>query len=1034
MAWLEGWGYRKALTITGGSGAVTDYAIPLVVHYGSGTDSAGHVYLNGHAKADFSDVRFTAADQETPLDHWQETRVDSDQALYWIELPSLGASPATVAPCIYYGNEAASSASSGPDTFPWFSHFDADEDARFSGNLEATSYADGVLTFSHATATWKAIVSLATFPVGSCIRASVKHDVTSTQFGFGTADGQHRVAEYPSDAIQRIQKAIGGTYTNSSNATRSYDYNDTFNIHELRWTSAALKLLVNGVSIVDWTTTAPSANMPILIQTYARTIYFDWLVVRKYIETEPAQTSADVEESAGPPEPAIACAFSASPRTGGTPLEVQFSDQSTVEGEASITDYLWDFGDGATSTAQNPLHTFTDGRAYTISLTIWDDVNELTDHLTKVAFVVADDGVSHIVTAIESGTVAGHVETTGVIVDGGDLDPVIAALPPGWQPREYGGFKEICRVESGTIAGHLETTGTVLASAFIGRIETGEVVGNYDALPAVHATIVGKNIIRGQGFISLDRDMIAQSAAGRFMQRFDSIVLIGETYSLTQYKPWQAHVDEIRLVGESYHLTVIQGYPSTPPRFASQVIYPAGILIEWEPPEDEGSGTIQRYIIYRGLEAGSMIKVAELGGAARHYFDDGAPAGSIYKVLANNGVLDSDPIFTSAIIDPDAEHISLRDALTGEAWTGLPYAGWMGVRAIRLTPPVTFVLKQGSSSPIAATVYPADATVPALAWSSSRPDIASVGQTGLITALSPGRAVITAASTDGTHRSASVPVTVVPSFMVDDVRDHLLAAGFARVFARGLPDVDECIALLQLSGEAPDRAMEIDRPLLQVMIRSRDLRTAEALRADVHDALHMAAPLSINGTRYYAIEAMSTGQYSDKDRKGPRYVSTVSFRVERQRTIGETSSPARSQEISARRSGREHADIVADLVRQELDLYGFDNVPIFTGMQPDLRQEMAVSVEQRAGSPSDRARGYEFPRFAIKARALEPRVAEFLVQLLHYRLHRRDYILDAESGKRLWTVLAQGSPQQARVLSRSPRHEWEFELWSMMDR
>ncbi len=48
------------------------------------------------------------------------------------------------------------------------------------------------------------------------------------------------------------------------------------------------------------------------------------------------------------------------------PLSVQFTDQST----GAITAYLWDFGDGSTSSEQNPLHTYAGDGTYTVTLTV----------------------------------------------------------------------------------------------------------------------------------------------------------------------------------------------------------------------------------------------------------------------------------------------------------------------------------------------------------------------------------------------------------------------------------------------------------------------------------------------------------------------------------------------------------------------------------------------------------------------------------------------------------------------------------------
>src|SRR6476660_6704357 len=52
--------------------------------------------------------------------------------------------------------------------------------------------------------------------------------------------------------------------------------------------------------------------------------------------------------------------FSATPTTGPMPLAVQFSDAST----SSISTWAWDFGDGATSSAQNPQHTYNTAGSY----------------------------------------------------------------------------------------------------------------------------------------------------------------------------------------------------------------------------------------------------------------------------------------------------------------------------------------------------------------------------------------------------------------------------------------------------------------------------------------------------------------------------------------------------------------------------------------------------------------------------------------------------------------------------------------------
>ncbi len=56
--------------------------------------------------------------------------------------------------------------------------------------------------------------------------------------------------------------------------------------------------------------------------------------------------------------------FSADPLEGPAPLMVAFTDLST----GSPTSWLWDFGDGATSTEQNPTHEFTEDGTFDVTL------------------------------------------------------------------------------------------------------------------------------------------------------------------------------------------------------------------------------------------------------------------------------------------------------------------------------------------------------------------------------------------------------------------------------------------------------------------------------------------------------------------------------------------------------------------------------------------------------------------------------------------------------------------------------------------
>ena len=62
----------------------------------------------------------------------------------------------------------------------------------------------------------------------------------------------------------------------------------------------------------------------------------------------------------------LQAAFSSSPSSGTPPLVVQFFDLST----GSPVGWNWAFGDGGTSSGQNPTHVFGSSGTYTVSLTV----------------------------------------------------------------------------------------------------------------------------------------------------------------------------------------------------------------------------------------------------------------------------------------------------------------------------------------------------------------------------------------------------------------------------------------------------------------------------------------------------------------------------------------------------------------------------------------------------------------------------------------------------------------------------------------
>ncbi len=77
-------------------------------------------------------------------------------------------------------------------------------------------------------------------------------------------------------------------------------------------------------------------------------------------------------------------AFSSDNAVGFAPLTVDFMNETHF-----ATSYAWDFGDGSTSTDENPTHTYNDAGTYSVILTATNEIGDSV--VTKTDFVKAND-------------------------------------------------------------------------------------------------------------------------------------------------------------------------------------------------------------------------------------------------------------------------------------------------------------------------------------------------------------------------------------------------------------------------------------------------------------------------------------------------------------------------------------------------------------------------------------------------------------------------------------------------------------------
>jgi PKD repeat protein len=91
------------------------------------------------------------------------------------------------------------------------------------------------------------------------------------------------------------------------------------------------------------------------------------------------------------------------PYSGTEGEAISFDGSGSNDKDGTIISFLWDFGDGETSTNQNPTHVYSQNGSYSVSLLVTDNENATDEHTTSV--VVADtDPVSDFSASPLSGT------------------------------------------------------------------------------------------------------------------------------------------------------------------------------------------------------------------------------------------------------------------------------------------------------------------------------------------------------------------------------------------------------------------------------------------------------------------------------------------------------------------------------------------------------------------------------------------------------------------------------------------------------
>jgi hypothetical protein len=333
LSWLTGWRYRKSHVINPASGAGTNYQIKITVHYGSGTDSGEHVYLNGKCRTDFGDIRFTRSDGITLLDYWMERKVDGDNAVFWVEVADdLSTTSQTI--YIYYGNPSATTTSNGDNTFLLFDHFEGTtlDSSKWSlywrDSQVSYSVSNSILTIecNSSQSVWVGLMirSLSTFGVNKAIEARVQYVYSQTypnsyrHLGFVDSSGglisldtrlavaDNYVQVYYLRAAWVSGYSEQGLENRKDASTVGVVFSGTWNTWlraEITWYSTKTTAVEGGTLKASNTSNVPTVDMyvGIMLARGANSgdakIQLDWIAVRKYVDPEPSHGAWGSEET-----------------------------------------------------------------------------------------------------------------------------------------------------------------------------------------------------------------------------------------------------------------------------------------------------------------------------------------------------------------------------------------------------------------------------------------------------------------------------------------------------------------------------------------------------------------------------------------------------------------------------------------------------------------------------------------------------------------------------------------------------------------
>ena len=304
MGNLAGWPYWKVISITGQSGAGTDYQVKLTI----GDSAGGDFHLEGHCTNFPQDIRITDDDGTTLLDHWVED-LTADPIVVHVEVKDDLGSNQDIR--VYYGKSGETTASNitntmlDGDDFPGSSLNSAIWDSQYCD----VSVSGGILTLDNFVNTGgryaPGILSKILLGPSVITEIRIKNVYSGDRGQFGLSNNAIMSTDDFNGILQANTELEWGWQYNEgtqSNTGSVAFTSNTYYRYKILHDGVDVHYYRNGVEKTNspLTTNVPDEQMYMLISgdaDHPPTYMIDWIFVRKYNSPEPAFSSAGSEET-----------------------------------------------------------------------------------------------------------------------------------------------------------------------------------------------------------------------------------------------------------------------------------------------------------------------------------------------------------------------------------------------------------------------------------------------------------------------------------------------------------------------------------------------------------------------------------------------------------------------------------------------------------------------------------------------------------------------------------------------------------------